>query len=280
MAERVRVSVHITVAAGAGVGRIALFRARRRGDDCLVAVFVRELRDGFGLRLAAARAGKGPDAGLRRGRLLGHRAAVPCMAERVHISIHVAVAAGAGVRRVALGRAGRRGHDVFVAMLMRRLSFLLSAACTRPVQVVMSELGKRFLNITVATGTTGHDNIARPFTLSGNGCLLIIVLAGIRLLLSDHDKIRIIRAVIVRRLTVKCDIEQITVCTVRFKGNMLQPQRTQGIQSHAVDHIAVYCTLAQGNRHAFRRAVAAVDNIRIYHDLSVLIQPPGNILNG
>ena len=241
---------------------------------------MRQGRDDFRLRLAAAGTGESLHTGLGFRRLLRHFAIIPCVAECIHISIHIAVAAGAGVRGITLFGAGRSGHDVFVAVLMRRLSFLLSAACTRPVQVVMSELGKRFLNITVATGTTGHDNIARPFTLSGNGCLLIIVLAGIRLLLSDHDKICIIRAVIVRRLTVKCDIEQITVCTVRFKGNMLQPQRTQGIQSHAVDHIAVYCTLAQGNRHAFRRAVAAVDNIRIYHDLSVLIQTPGNILNG
>ena len=260
--------------------RVALFRAGRRGHNSVIAVLMRQGRDDFRLRLAAAGTGESLHTGLGFRRLLRHFAIIPCVAECIHISIHIAVAAGAGVRGITLFGAGRSGHDVFVAVLMRRLSFLLSAACTRPVQVVMSELGKRFLNITVATGTTGHDNIARPFTLSGNGCLLIIVLAGIRLLLSDHDKIRIIRAVIVRRLTVKCDIEQITVCTVRFKGNMLQPQRTQGIQSHAVDHIAVYCTLAQGNRHAFRRAVAAVDNIRIYHDLSVLIQPPGNILNG
>ena len=118
MAERVHVSVHIAVAAGAGVGRIALGRARRRGDDCLVAVFVRELRDGFGLRLAAARAGIGPDAGLRRGRLLRHFAVVPCVAECIHISIHVAVAAGAGMRRVALFRAGRSSHNSLVAVGM------------------------------------------------------------------------------------------------------------------------------------------------------------------
>ena len=103
--------------------RVALFRAGRRGDDCLVAVFVRELRDGFGLRLAAARAGKGPDAGLRRGRLLGHRAAVPAVAERVHVSVHIALAAGAGVRRVALFRAGRGGHNGLVTVHVRRFSY-------------------------------------------------------------------------------------------------------------------------------------------------------------
>ena len=118
MAQSIHISVHIAVAAGAGVGRIALGRARRRGDDCLVAVFVRELRDGFGLRLAAARAGIGPDAGLRRGRLLGHFAAVPCVAERIGVSIHVAVAAGAGVGRVTLGRASWGGHNSLVAVGM------------------------------------------------------------------------------------------------------------------------------------------------------------------
>ena len=32
------------------------------------------------------------------------------MAERIHVSIHVAVTTGAGVRRVALGRTGWSGH--------------------------------------------------------------------------------------------------------------------------------------------------------------------------
>ena len=44
------------------MGRIALFRARRRGHNSSVAVFVREHRDGLRLGRAAARAGIGPDA--------------------------------------------------------------------------------------------------------------------------------------------------------------------------------------------------------------------------
>ena len=123
MAERVHISVHIAVAAGAGVGRIALGRARRRGDDCLVAVGMRKHRNSLRLGRAAAGAGVGLDTGLRRGGGLRHLAAVPCVAERVHISIHVAVAAGASVGRVALGRAGRRGHNICVAVRMRLDAF-------------------------------------------------------------------------------------------------------------------------------------------------------------
>ena len=70
------------------MGRVALFRARRSGDDSLVAVLVRELRDGLRLRLAAARAGEGFDAGLSLRRLLGHFAIVPCVAERVRFLLH------------------------------------------------------------------------------------------------------------------------------------------------------------------------------------------------
>ena len=123
VAERVRVSIHIAITAGAGVRRVALFRARRSGDDSLVAVLVRELRDGLCLRLAAARAGEGFDAGLSLRRLLGHFAVVPCVAQSVHISIHIAVAAGAGVRRVALGRTSRGGHNGLVTVHVRRFSY-------------------------------------------------------------------------------------------------------------------------------------------------------------
>ena len=99
--------------------RVALFRARRSGDDSLVAVLVRELRDGLRLRLAAARAGEGFDAGLSLRRLLGHFAIVPCVAERVRVSIHIAITAGAGVRRVALFRARWSGHGRRVIMGVR-----------------------------------------------------------------------------------------------------------------------------------------------------------------
>ena len=100
------------------MGRIALGRASWGGHNSLVAVFVRELRDGLRLRLAAARAGEGLGAGLSLRRLLGHFAVVPCVAERVHVSVHVAVAAGASVGRVALFGAGRRGHNSIVAVGM------------------------------------------------------------------------------------------------------------------------------------------------------------------
>ena len=84
-------------------------------------MLVRELRDGLRLRLAAASAGEGLHTGLGFRRLLRHLAFIPCVAERIHVSIHVAVAAGAGVRRVTLGRAGRGRHNGLVAVLVREL---------------------------------------------------------------------------------------------------------------------------------------------------------------
>ena len=48
---------------------------------------------------------------------------IPVVTQSVHISIHVAVAAGTGVRRVALFRAGRRGHNSSVTVLMRLDAF-------------------------------------------------------------------------------------------------------------------------------------------------------------
>ena len=133
MAERVHVSVHVAVAAGAGMRRVALFRAGRRGHNSSVTVLMRKFWDGFGLCLAAAGAGEGLDAALGLRRLLGYFAIVPAMAERVHISVHVAVAAGAGVGRIALFRAGRRGHDSVVVVLVRQsrnnFLFCVSAQC-------------------------------------------------------------------------------------------------------------------------------------------------------
>ena len=119
MTQSVHISVHVAVAAGAGVRRVALGRAGRGGHNSIVAVLVRELRDGFRLRLAAAGAGEGLHTGLGFRRLLCHFAFIPCVAERVGVSIHIAVAAGAGVGRVALFRAGRRGHNSSVAVLVR-----------------------------------------------------------------------------------------------------------------------------------------------------------------
>ena len=100
------------------MGRVTFGRAGRSSDDSLVAVLVRELRDGLRLRLAAAGAGEGLYAALGFRRLLRHFAVVPCVTQSVHISVHVAVAAGAGVRRVALGRAGRRCDNILVAVGM------------------------------------------------------------------------------------------------------------------------------------------------------------------
>ena len=98
--------------------RVALFRAGRRGHNSVIVVLVRELRDGLRLRLAAAGAGEGLHTGLGFRRLLRHFAVVPCVTQSVHVSVHVAVAAGAGVRRVALGRAGRRCDNILVAVGM------------------------------------------------------------------------------------------------------------------------------------------------------------------
>ena len=128
VAERVHVSIHIAIAAGAGVGRVTLGRAGRGSHHILVAVLMRKLRDGFGLRLTAAGAGEGLGAGLGFRRLLRHFAVVPCVAERVRVSIHIAITAGAGVRRVALFGAGRRGDDSLVAVDGLRLRLAAARA--------------------------------------------------------------------------------------------------------------------------------------------------------
>ncbi len=116
--QSVHISVHIAVTTGAGVGRVALFGAGRSSDDSLVAVLVREVRDGLRPGLVAARAGEGLHTGLGFRRLLRHFAVVPSVAECVHISVHIAVAAGASVGRVALFRAGRRCDNILVAVGM------------------------------------------------------------------------------------------------------------------------------------------------------------------
>ena len=118
VAERVGISIHIAVTAGAGVRRVALFRAGRRRDNILIAVHMRNHRHSLRPGLAAAGAGEGLHTGLGFRRLLRHFAVVPCVTQSVHISVHVAVAAGAGVRRVALFRAGRRRDNILVAVGM------------------------------------------------------------------------------------------------------------------------------------------------------------------
>ena len=98
--------------------RVALGRARWCRDNILIAVHMRNHRDGFRLCLAAAGAGEGLHTGLGFRRLLRHFAFIPRVAERIHVSIHVAVAAGASVGRVALFRAGRRCDNILVAVGM------------------------------------------------------------------------------------------------------------------------------------------------------------------
>ena len=118
VAERIHVSIHVAVTTGAGVGRVALFRAGRRRDNILIAVHMRNHRHSLRPGLAAAGAGEGLHTGLGFRRLLRHFAVVPCVTQSVHISVHVAVAAGASVRRVALFRAGRSGDNSLVAVGM------------------------------------------------------------------------------------------------------------------------------------------------------------------
>ena len=123
VAQSVHISIHIAVAAGAGVRRVALFGAGRRGHNSVIVVLVRELRDGLRLRLAAAGAGEGLYAILGFSGGFRHFAFIPRVAERVHVSIHIAVAAGAGVRRVTLGRTSRGGHNGLVTVHVRRFSY-------------------------------------------------------------------------------------------------------------------------------------------------------------
>ena len=118
MTQSVHISIHVAVAAGAGVGRIALGGAGRRRDNILVSVHMRKHRNDLCLGRTAARAGEGLHTGLGFRRLLRHFAVVPCVTQSVHISIHVAVAAGASVRRVALFGARRRCDNILVAVGM------------------------------------------------------------------------------------------------------------------------------------------------------------------
>ena len=118
MAKRIRIGIHIAVTAGANVGRVALGRAGRSSDDSLVAVRMRKHRNSLRLGLAAAGAGEGLHTGLGFRRLLRHFAFIPSVAERVRVSIHVAVTAGAGMGRVTLGRARWRRDNILVAVGM------------------------------------------------------------------------------------------------------------------------------------------------------------------
>ena len=118
VAERVGISIHIAVTAGAGVRRVALFGAGRRGDNILIAVHMRNHRHSLRPGLAAAGAGEGLHTGLGFRRLLRHFAVVPCVTECVGISIHIAVTAGAGMRDVPLFGAGRRCDNILVAVGM------------------------------------------------------------------------------------------------------------------------------------------------------------------
>ena len=104
----------VTVQRPGQVAAVALSTAGAAGHDA-------GGRDDLGLCLTAAGAGKGLHTGLGLRRLLGHFAVVPCVTQSVHISIHVAVAAGAGVRGVALFGAGRRGHNSVIVVLVREL---------------------------------------------------------------------------------------------------------------------------------------------------------------
>ena len=121
MTQRIRIGIHVAVTTGAGVRRVALGRARWCRDNILIAVHMRNHRHSLRPGLAAAGAGVGLHTGLGFRRLLRHFAVVPCVTQSVHISIHVAVTAGAGVRRVALFRAGRRGHNILVAVGMENI---------------------------------------------------------------------------------------------------------------------------------------------------------------
>ena len=115
------IAMHITAAADRQhalavqrpdqVAAVALSAAGAAGHDA-------GCRDDLGLCLTAARAGEGLHTGLGFRRLLRHFAVVPCVTECVGISIHIAVAAGAGVGRVALFRAGRSGDNSLVAVGM------------------------------------------------------------------------------------------------------------------------------------------------------------------
>ena len=79
-----------------------------------------------GLRYIAARAGTRLNTGLRAGGSRGLSPLAPAVAEGLNIGVNVAiVAARAGVRRIALLRAGRRRHHRIVVVAQRRNRFRL-----------------------------------------------------------------------------------------------------------------------------------------------------------
>ena len=109
MVQRIDVSIHIAVAAGADVGRIALRGAGRCRDDILVSVHMRKHRNDLRLGRTAARAGKGLDAGLGFGGRLGHFAIIPTMIEGRNLAGKslAAIRFGTGTRlRASLGAGG------------------------------------------------------------------------------------------------------------------------------------------------------------------------------
>ena len=82
MTQSVHISVHVAVAAGAGVRRVALGRARWRRDNILIAVHMRNHRHSLRPGLAAAGAGEGLDASLGLSGRFRHHTIIPCVAER------------------------------------------------------------------------------------------------------------------------------------------------------------------------------------------------------
>ena len=161
------------------MGRVTLGRARWRRDNILIAVHMRNHRHSLRPGLAAAGAGEGLHTGLGFRRLLRHFAVVPCVTQSVHISIHVAVTTGAGVRRVALFRAGRRRDDILVSVHMRkhRNNLRLGRTAARAGKGLEAGLG-------FGGGFRHHAIIpcmAKSRNLAGKGLAAVRFRAGARL---------------------------------------------------------------------------------------------------
>lgn len=118
MTQGIRIGVHITVTAGTGMGRIALFRTGRLCYHFGIFMHMVRSRNTFGfffLTTLTASLGKT----CFRFRCFLHRFPfAKVMAEGIGIIANVAVATLAGKRGITLFRTGRRRYGFCVYMLM------------------------------------------------------------------------------------------------------------------------------------------------------------------
>ena len=119
MAQSIYIGIHIAViAAGAGVGRIALLRAGGISYGILIVMTKRLNLTGF--IILATRTISALLALFRAGGSFRLCPRAEVMAQSIYIGIHIAViAAGTGVGRIALFRAGRVSYGILIVVTKR-----------------------------------------------------------------------------------------------------------------------------------------------------------------